>query len=324
MIRALIVLAFAWIALTQATPAQAAFIETLGAPMSNYRINSPFGYRIHPIYKTKKMHNGVDMPCQTGTPIHASAAGTVDWATISYSLTSGWGRVIQVGHPYGVKSRYAHLSRFAVKTGDKVRKGQVVGYCGTSGGSTGPHLHFEVLKNLARVDPAINLGRKLDQVAPSGKAPSRVDLPSAANAVDVVGEETKACMDAVRQAMEDHNRRQIEHKREVSQKVRLAGSTVAAEKTAKNANGKIAADGKAVGGKPAAGGEQERNPITLLDVGCIGDMMSGSLDKMKRELFDGSFGFDLGDFDDIIDRTIEGAIDKAERIVCNEARDLWR
>jgi murein DD-endopeptidase MepM/ murein hydrolase activator NlpD len=115
------------------------------------RIASGFGYRIHPIYKIARMHTGLDFTADIGTEIYATGDGKV--ASIDSKL-SGYGQHVIIDHGYGFESLYAHMSRVAVKPGEKVKRGQVIGYVGNSGLSSGPHLHYEVIKNGEKVDPA--------------------------------------------------------------------------------------------------------------------------------------------------------------------------
>ena len=122
---------------------------TLLRPVPGW-ISSGFGPRIHPIYGYSLMHNGVDMNGGMGQKIIAAAAGTVFFADVK----GGYGNSIMIDHGGGMVTLYAHQSRFAVSNGQKVNAGQVIGYVGTSGVSTGPHLHFEVRINGNPVDPA--------------------------------------------------------------------------------------------------------------------------------------------------------------------------
>ena len=114
----------------------------------NGPITSGFGYRIHPIFGYRRFHSGVDFGAGYGTPIRAADSGTVVYAT----SMGGYGNVIMINHGGGISTLYAHQSSFAV-TGGSVGKGQVVGYVGSTGWSTGPHLHFEVRVNGSPVDP---------------------------------------------------------------------------------------------------------------------------------------------------------------------------
>jgi murein DD-endopeptidase MepM/ murein hydrolase activator NlpD len=112
-------------------------------------ISSAFGPRIHPIYGYSLMHSGVDMNGDMGQKIVAAAAGTVFFAGVK----GGYGNSVMIDHGGGMVTLYAHQSKFAVSNGQKVNTGQVIGYVGTSGVSTGPHLHFEVRINGNPVNP---------------------------------------------------------------------------------------------------------------------------------------------------------------------------
>jgi len=122
-------------------------------PVSNAtnRLVSGFGYRIHPIYKSLKMHTGVDFTAPRGTPIYATGDGTVK--RLNLSNFSGYGILCVIDHGYGYQTLYAHLSKLNVKPGQKVKRGEVIGYVGNTGLSTGPHLHYEVIKNGKPVNP---------------------------------------------------------------------------------------------------------------------------------------------------------------------------
>jgi len=114
------------------------------------RIVSGFGYRTHPIFRVRKMHTGIDIASPSGTPIHAAAGGSVVWA----GRWGGYGNCVIVDHGGGLATLYAHCSRLAVGEGQTVKQGQTVGYVGSTGLATGPHLHFEVRRNGRPVDPA--------------------------------------------------------------------------------------------------------------------------------------------------------------------------
>jgi murein DD-endopeptidase MepM/ murein hydrolase activator NlpD len=115
------------------------------------RLASGFGMRIHPIYKIAKMHTGLDFTADIGTEIYATGDGTVDAVD---SKLSGYGHHVVINHGFGYQTLYAHMSRVTVRPGEKVKRGQVIGYVGNTGTSTGPHLHYEVVKNGVKVDPA--------------------------------------------------------------------------------------------------------------------------------------------------------------------------
>lgn len=122
-------------------------------PVSNkelIRLSSGFGMRFHPIYKVKKMHPGIDFSAPIGTPIYATADGVVDRLNISFS---GYGKTIEIDHGFGYRSRYAHMHGFAVSKGQKIKRGELIGYVGNTGLSTAPHLHYEVFINNRHVNP---------------------------------------------------------------------------------------------------------------------------------------------------------------------------
>jgi len=122
-------------------------------PVSNKdlnRIASGFGYRIDPIYKTAKFHAGLDFTAAQGTPIYATADGTVITAG---NTASGYGNHVIINHGYGYQTLYGHMVRVKVRPGQKVKRGEVIGWIGSTGKSTGPHCHYEVHKNGQRIDP---------------------------------------------------------------------------------------------------------------------------------------------------------------------------
>lgn len=107
------------------------------------RLTSPYGYRIHPIFGTKKMHTGVDFASPSGTGIKATRGGKV----ILQKYYSGYGNCIIIDHGNGISSLYAHMSGYNVSYGDTVSQGEIIGFIGSTGNSTGPHLHFEIRVN---------------------------------------------------------------------------------------------------------------------------------------------------------------------------------
>ena len=113
------------------------------------RIASGFGMRMHPIYKIIKMHQGMDFTAPVGTEIYATGDGVIE----KVGWTGGYGKTIMINHGYGYKTRYAHCSKFKCKRGQKVKRGDLIGYVGNTGQSTGPHLHYEVFKNKKQINP---------------------------------------------------------------------------------------------------------------------------------------------------------------------------
>jgi len=111
---------------------------------------SGFGMRIHPVYKVKKMHTGIDFAASIGTPIYATADGVVDRLDVSFS---GYGKMIEIDHGFGYRTRYAHMHGFAVRQGQRVKRGDLIGYVGDTGLSTAPHLHYEVFVNGIHANP---------------------------------------------------------------------------------------------------------------------------------------------------------------------------
>jgi len=114
------------------------------------RTASGWGYRIHPIYKIRKFHEGLDFTAPTGTEIYATGDGTV---VAIIRSRRGYGNEIRVDHGYGYVTRYAHLSGFNVTKGQKVKRGDIIGFVGSTGLSTAPHLHYEVHVNGKKVNP---------------------------------------------------------------------------------------------------------------------------------------------------------------------------
>lgn len=114
------------------------------------QISSYFGYRSDPIYKVAKFHSGMDFAAPVGTEVFVTGDGVVEKVEKNHW---GYGNLVTINHGYGYKTNYAHLSKFGVKVGQKVKRGQVIGYVGNTGKSTGSHLHYEVLKNDQPTDP---------------------------------------------------------------------------------------------------------------------------------------------------------------------------
>lgn len=119
-------------------------------PCDYTRFSSPYGYRLHPVYGDWRFHSGVDLAAPSGTPIIASRSGLVTLATYDWSA----GYYVTVDHLDGYETKYLHMTRYIVAEGDYVSAGQVIGYVGSTGTSTGPHLHFGVYYNGRSVNPA--------------------------------------------------------------------------------------------------------------------------------------------------------------------------
>jgi murein DD-endopeptidase MepM/ murein hydrolase activator NlpD len=122
-------------------------------PVSNKdlkRVASGFGYRIDPVYKTVKFHAGLDFTAPQGTPIYATANGVVRTAG---NLGNGFGNHVVINHGYGYETLYGHMFRIKVRAGERIKRGEIIGWVGNTGKSTGPHCHYEVHKNGRTLDP---------------------------------------------------------------------------------------------------------------------------------------------------------------------------
>ena len=131
-----------------------------GKPLNYKRISSKFGYRIHPVTKKKAFHAGLDLPAKHGTSIYAPASGVVVFS----GKKGAYGNFLLIAHSYGFKTAYGHLSRSVVKSGDYVTKGQRIAYVGSTGRSTGPHLHYEIRYLTKWVDPKAFMFWNLDNI----------------------------------------------------------------------------------------------------------------------------------------------------------------
>lgn len=148
-----------WLAANPPKPSTPSYTEPSYAPPSSAgwmvpcsysSFTSPFGMRNHPIYGYEKMHNGVDLSAPSGTPIYATRSGTVTTAT--YGASGGY--YVYINHGDGFTSIYLHMTHYIVSPGQSVSQGQVIGYVGSTGASTGPHLHFGIIYNGTYVNPA--------------------------------------------------------------------------------------------------------------------------------------------------------------------------
>lgn len=118
-------------------------------PLNSARLTSGYGMRVHPVLGRRKAHHGIDLAAPTGTPVYATADGIVTKA----KWFSSYGLYISIDHSADLETRYAHLSKLAVEAGEQVKKGDLIGYVGSTGRSTGPHLHYEVRIDGVAVDP---------------------------------------------------------------------------------------------------------------------------------------------------------------------------
>lgn len=114
------------------------------------RMASGYGYRLHPIYKTRRLHTGMDFTAPQGTPIYATGDGKV--AKVRRSRR-GYGNHVIIDHSYGYQTLYAHMTKYIVYRGQKVKRGEIIGYVGSTGTSVAPHLHYEVMKNKRKINP---------------------------------------------------------------------------------------------------------------------------------------------------------------------------
>lgn len=115
-----------------------------------HAVTSGFGWRTHPIYKTMEFHPGMDFSAEQGTPIYATGDGVVERAD---NLAQGYGNHVVINHGFGYHTLYGHMSRIVARAGQKVSRGQLIGYVGSTGLSTAPHIHYEVIKNNEKVNP---------------------------------------------------------------------------------------------------------------------------------------------------------------------------
>lgn len=116
----------------------------------SHAVTSGFGWRTHPIYKTEEFHPGMDFSAETGTPIYATGDGVIERAD---AMAQGYGNHVVINHGYGYQTLYGHMSRIATSPGKKIKRGELIGYVGSTGLSTAPHLHYEVIRNGEKVNP---------------------------------------------------------------------------------------------------------------------------------------------------------------------------
>lgn len=124
-------------------------VTPTGWPADSYYVTSPFGGRENPFDDSYEYHPGIDIAADYGDPVYASGAGEVVYSGWYY----GYGNYVKIAHDYGYSTAYGHMSEIAVREGTEVKKGQIIGYAGSTGYSTGPHIHFEVMRYGQQVDP---------------------------------------------------------------------------------------------------------------------------------------------------------------------------
>jgi len=141
------------------TVKKAALVAPIHNPAPGYSISSSFGVRRDPLLGTPAMHAGIDFRVPSTTPVRATGAGTV----VKAGRNGGYGRMVEIDHGDGLSTRFAHLSKVSVSVGQRVSRGEVIGNSGSSGRSTGPHLHYEVRRNGVAIDPLrfIKAGKKI-------------------------------------------------------------------------------------------------------------------------------------------------------------------
>jgi murein DD-endopeptidase MepM/ murein hydrolase activator NlpD len=115
-----------------------------------HTVTSGFGWRTHPIYKTQEFHPGMDFAAEQGTPIYATGDGIIEKAD---NLAQGYGNHVVINHGFGYQTLYGHMSRIKARVGQKVTRGELIGYVGSTGLSTAPHVHYEVIRNGEKVNP---------------------------------------------------------------------------------------------------------------------------------------------------------------------------
>lgn len=155
---------------------QEAYIRSLGELVERHRemynsvpmlvpangtLTSHFGVRVHPVSGEEKLHAGVDIGAKSGTPIYASGGGVVVFSGVQ----RGYGNVIEIDHGFGYRTLYGHASKLLVEVGDTIERGQLIALVGSSGISTGPHLHYEVIVDGTKIDPTPFLAQPLEEPA---------------------------------------------------------------------------------------------------------------------------------------------------------------
>lgn len=166
-------------------PAAGALAPNQGAPAVLPRISSRFGVRGDPFHRAARMHYGIDIPGHAGTPVRAAEAGMVRFA----GRAGGYGNLIEIAHGGGLATRYAHLARILVPAGTQVARGETIALMGSTGRSTGSHLHFELRADGRAVDPLPHLGNAPARAAVVAVAPAAPHRSAFAEARDHLPED---------------------------------------------------------------------------------------------------------------------------------------
>ncbi len=243
--------------------------------MRNARISSLFGYRRHPIYKTTKFHSGVDYAAPRGTAIYASGAGTIEMAR----YVNGYGNFIKIRHNSEYETAYGHMQKFAagMRPGVRVKKGQIIGYVGSTGRSTGPHLHFEILRKGQRIDPLkakVATGNDLtgNQLAEFKRIVKKVDNIKASELVST--EKKKEAAEAKKEAAAENAA--LKQKENVSEPAKAAANTAENKASEAKAAEKQANENKTAENMVAA-------PKTAVTIPQKEDLLASSVKSESRE-----------------------------------------
>lgn len=243
--------------------------------MRNARISSLFGYRRHPIYKTTKFHSGVDYAAPRGTAIYASGAGTIEMAR----YVNGYGNFIKIRHNSEYETAYGHMQKFAagMRPGVRVKKGQIIGYVGSTGRSTGPHLHFEILRKGQRIDPLkakVATGNDLtgNQLAEFKRIVKKVDNIKASELFST--EKKKEAAEAKKEAAAENAA--LKQKETVSESAKTAAGTAENKTSEAKAAEKQANENKTAENKAAA-------PKTAVTIPQKEDLLASSVKPESRE-----------------------------------------
>lgn len=161
-------------------PAAGASAPKKGAPAVLPPISSRFGRRADPFHRAARMHNGIDIPGRAGTPVQAADTGVVRFA----GRAGGYGNLVEIAHSDGLTTRYGHLSRILVPAGTVVTRGDTIALMGSTGRSTGSHLHFELRADGRALDPLPHLGGTMEHVSLPAIAPTQTHRSAFARARD--------------------------------------------------------------------------------------------------------------------------------------------